>query len=154
MPDQASHLMETARLNEARLEALLQLNRMMGASLKEIADFALEEGVRLTQSKIGYLAFLNTDETVMTMYCWSKSALSNCNIQDKPFIYSVSNTGLWGEAIRQRRPIITNDYLAPNPWKKGQPEGHTPLRRHMNTPVFDGEKNRCPGRSRQQGRGI
>ena len=50
----------------------------------------------------------------------------------------METTGLWGEAVRQRRPIITNDYAAPNPYKKGYPEGHVPLRRHLNIPVFDG----------------
>jgi GAF domain-containing protein len=45
--------------------------------------------------------------------------------------------GLWGEAMRQRKPIITNDYTAPDPLKKGQPEGHVKILRHMNVPVLD-----------------
>jgi sigma-B regulation protein RsbU (phosphoserine phosphatase) len=133
--------MEAAlRLDESRLEAVWQLSQMTKATLKEITDFALEEGVRLTESKIGYLAFMNEDETVLTMQAWSKTAMEKCAIIDKPIIYPLETTGLWGEAVRQRRPIITNDYAAPNPHKKGYPEGHVEIRRHLNIPVFDGER--------------
>lgn len=129
---------ESLRLNESRLEALLRLNHMTASSLKEVSDFALEEAIRLTGSKIGYLAFTNDDETVLTMYSWSKNALEECRIAEKPLIYPMETTGLWGEAVRRRKPVITNDYTAPNPWKKGYPDGHVELTRHMNVPIFDG----------------
>jgi len=50
--------------------------------------------------------------------------MQECSLQDKPLVYRLKETGLWGEAVRQRRPIVTNDYPAPNPWKKGVPAGH------------------------------
>lgn len=125
------------RLDELRLEALLQLNQMADATLREITDFSLEAAVKLTSSAIGYLAFLNDDESVMTMHSWSKSAMAQCAIQDKPMVYPVVTTGLWGEAVRQRRAVITNDYQLPSPWKKGYPDGHVAVLRHMNVPIFD-----------------
>ncbi|HOC67252.1 MAG TPA: PAS domain S-box protein [Candidatus Hydrogenedentes bacterium] len=129
---------EKARhLNEMRLEALLKLGQMTKASTKELTDFALEEAVRLTDSTIGYFAFMNEDESVLSMYAWSRTAMQECAIQDKPILYPVKDTGLWGEAVRQRAPVITNDYEAPNQQKKGYPEGHVRIRRHMNIPVFD-----------------
>ena len=131
---------ETVRLNESRLEALWQLGQMTQATLKELTDFALEEAVRLTKSQIGYLAFMNENETVLTMHSWSKTAMKQCRVIDKPIVYPIETTGLWGEAVRQRKPIITNDYTAPNFLKKGHPEGHVSVRRHMNTPIFDGDR--------------
>jgi PAS domain S-box-containing protein len=131
---------EALRLEESRLEALLELNQMTGAPLQEITDFAMEEAVRLTESKIGYLAFMNQDETVLTMHSWSKNAMKQCVIADKPKVYPVFTTGLWGEAVRQRKPVITNDYAAPNPLKHGYPEGHVHVIRHLNIPVFDGDR--------------
>jgi len=128
------------KLNESRLEALVKLNRMAGASLKEITDFAREEAVRLTDSKLGYLAFMDAYETSLVMHSWSKSAMEECTIEDKPFIYPIKTTGLWGEAIRQRKPIITNDYTVPSSLKKGYPKDHVHLTRHMNVPVFDGDR--------------
>lgn len=131
---------ERLRLDEARLAALVQLSEMADAPIREITDFAMESGVRLTRSTIGYLAFTNEDETVLTMHSWSKTAMAECAIQEKPVVYPVETTGLWGEAVRQRRPIITNDYQAPNPAKKGYPEGHVRVTRHLNIPVFDGDR--------------
>ncbi|MEN6426417.1 MAG: GAF domain-containing protein, partial [Phycisphaerales bacterium] len=126
-------------LEQSRLEALLRLGQMATASMQEITDFALEEAVRLTESTIGYLAFMNEDETVLTMHSWSKTAMKQCAMIDKPIVYPVETTGLWGEAVRQRKPVITNDYAAPNVQKKGYPAGHVQVTRHMNIPVFDGE---------------
>jgi PAS domain S-box-containing protein len=136
----SANMEEALRLDESRLEAVWQLSQMAKATLGEITDFALEAGVRLTKSKIGYLAFMNEDETVLTMQAWSKTAMEECAIIDKPLVYPLETTGLWGEAVRQRRPIITNDYAAPNPYKKGYPEGHVEIRRHLNIPVFDGDR--------------
>jgi PAS domain S-box-containing protein len=135
-----ANMEEALRLDESRLEAVWQISQMTRATLKEITDFALEEGVRLTKSRIGYLAFMNEDETALTMQAWSKDAMAECAVEDKPFIYPVVTTGLWGEAVRQRRPIITNDYAAPNPYKKGYPPGHVDIRRHLNIPVFDADR--------------
>ncbi len=130
---------QSLQLEQSRLEALLKLGQMTEAKLQEITDFALEEAVRLTQSQIGYLAFLTADESVLIMHSWSKTAMKECAIIDKPIEYPVVTTGLWGEAVRQRRSVITNDYAAPNPWKKGYPQGHVTVGRHMNVPIFDGE---------------
>ncbi len=111
-------------LDESRLETLLELNEMSDAAITTLTDYVLEKAVQLTGSTIGYLAFTNEDESILTMYSWSHEAMAECRIPEKPHIYNVNDTGLWGEAIRQRRPIITNDYAAPNPWKKGYPAGH------------------------------
>ncbi|MCF7955376.1 MAG: PAS domain S-box protein [Phycisphaerae bacterium] len=131
---------EAIRLDEARLQVLVELNQMTDVTEKELVDFSLEQAISLTKSKIGYIAFMNDDETVLNMYSWSRTAMAECSIIDKPLIYPVAETGLWGEAVRQRRPIITNDYQGPEPLKKGYPEGHVHIRRHMNIPVFDGGK--------------
>ncbi len=134
---QAQH---RAVAEEVRTKTLLELSQTSGQSAIQVANYALEGAVALTGSTIGYIAFANEDETVLTMHCWSKDAMQQCAIIDKPIVYQVKDTGLWGEAIRQRKPVITNDYAAENPHKKGIPPGHVPLTRHVNIPVFDGEK--------------
>jgi two-component system, cell cycle sensor histidine kinase and response regulator CckA len=123
-----------------RLDVLNQLSRMNNATIQDICDYSLEKAVSLTGSEMGYLAFLNENETVMTMYTWSHDAVQQCAVQVPKKEYILSETGLWGEAVRQRRPVITNDYSAPCPWKKGIPDGHVPIRRHMNIPVFQGDR--------------
>ncbi|MRR06088.1 MAG: PAS domain S-box protein [Deltaproteobacteria bacterium] len=131
---------QSLRLNNERMETLLQLNQMTSATMDEITSFAFEAAVRLTRSRLGYLGFINEDETVMTVQLWSREAMAECRMSGPPKVFLIETTGLWGEAIRQRRPIITNDYAAANPWKKGTPEGHVLITRHMNLPlIVDGK---------------
>ena len=45
-------------------ESLVVLGEMASDSLDDITDFALEEAIKLTGSTIGYLSFMNEDETI------------------------------------------------------------------------------------------
>jgi PAS domain S-box-containing protein len=131
---------EALRLNESRLETLWRLSQMADSPLQHIADFTIDEAVRLTKSRIGYLGFLNLDETVLTIQAWSNEVKEQCAVPGDPLHFPLEKAGLWAEAVRQRQPIITNDYMAPNPGKKGCPASHLELRRHLNIPVFDGDR--------------
>jgi PAS domain S-box-containing protein len=131
---------EALRLDESRLEALLKISHVTDLSLTGVADFVQEEAVRLTQSKIGYLAFLNDAGTKLTIYSWSRSIMDRCRVKGKKLEYTIEETGLWGEPIRQKKAVIVNDFEAPNPLKHGYPEGHISLRRYMSIPIFDGKK--------------
>jgi len=127
-------------LNELRLNALLKLSQMSDKTLQEVMDFGLEEAIRLTGSKIGYIYYYDEQTELFTLYSWSSSVMDQCAVIEKQTVYELQKTGLWGEAVRQRKPIITNDYGAPNQYKKGYPEGHVHLTRHMNLPIFIGKK--------------
>jgi signal transduction histidine kinase len=131
---------EETALNLARQEVLLKLKRMGGYSFQEIIDYAREEAVLLTKSKVGYIAFPTPDETTLIMHSWSKSSVRECSIdeQSRPHVYPVHRTGLWGEAIRQRKPMIINNYQSPSSLKKGFPKGHVTLSSYMHVPIFDG----------------
>jgi signal transduction histidine kinase len=131
---------QALRLDEARLEALVKLSQYTDASLKEIADFVLEEGVALTGSEIGFIGFMDEAETDMTIHAWSRSAMSQCSIIDKPIHFAIEKAGLWGDAVKKREPIIINDYSLPNSQKKGYPNGHVKLSRFLGVPVFDRDK--------------
>nr|WP_319537726.1 PAS domain S-box protein [uncultured Methanospirillum sp.] len=126
-------------LNEIRLEAMIGLYAIRDKSLKEITDFALESAVTITESQYGYLAFVSDDEYTLTMYSWSERTINDCRVSEKPLSYQVKNTGLWGEAVRQRQPVITNDYASGAADRKGVLPIDIPLKRHMNIPVFDGD---------------
>ena len=127
-------------LHQKRLESMYQLTQMIDGSEQEILDFALEEGVKNTDSKIGYIKLMSEDQTTLTLHAWSGNVMDQCKMTTKQTEYKLVDTGLWGEAARQGKPIITNDYNAPNPLKKGYPDGHIPIERHMNVPIFDGDR--------------
>ena len=123
-------------LNELRFKALHHLSEMIDEPEQDILNFALEEGGRVTNSPIGYIYFVNDDETELILHAWSSGAMKECKVAEHQTVYKVEETGLWGEAVRQRKPIITNDYPdLPN--KRGQPKGHIPIKRHMNLPVIE-----------------
>ncbi len=128
---------EALLLNEARMEALLKLNQMSFDSINAIAEHAMEEAIQLTQSALGFVAFVNEEETVLTMYAWSRKVMEECRIDGNPLVFPLEKTGLWGEAVRQRRPIVINDYTAPNALKRGYPDGHVELLRVVSLPIFD-----------------
>lgn len=130
---------KTVRLDRIRFKTLYDLSRMMDRPEQEILDFALEAGVRATDSDIGYIYFASSDETELYLHAWSKNVMPQCSVNSYPDAYLVSETGLWGEAMRQRKPVITNDYDS-SPYKKGYPEGHVPVKNHMNLPVIDNGK--------------
>ena len=120
---------------EAAIERLLE---MEGAPLPEYRDAITRELCGLTNSELSYFAVMNPEEDVLTMIGWSRSAMGSCGIMDKPLIYKLEETGLWGDAVRERGPVITNNYQgSTKPTKKGYPAGHVHVENHMNLPIFD-----------------
>jgi PAS domain S-box-containing protein len=128
---------EARRLNESRLEALWQLGQMTTAPLWEIADFALNAAVNLTKSQIGFVGFLEENGTVLRVQAWSRQVMEQCAVRRKPMIFPLEHAGLWVEAVRQKQPVIINDYNAAHPMKRGIPEGHVALKRLLLVPVCD-----------------
>ena len=88
-------LEDALHLNELREHALLHLDQMTGQPMQTIADFALEKAVELTRSKTGYLAFLNADETLLTMHSWPRDASEQCPGEIAPHTYSVGEANRW-----------------------------------------------------------
>jgi PAS domain S-box-containing protein len=130
---------DALRLDEARFESLFRLSQMAQQSAEEIMDFALDQQVGLTRSEIGFIGFMNDEETVLTMRSWSQEMLKHCVVTEQSTHFPLEGAGLWAEAIRQRQPIIVNDYGAPHPGKQGIPGGHIELKRFMCVPVLDGD---------------
>ena len=48
----------------------------------------------------------------------------------------LENTDTWGEAVRQRQPVVLNNFQAAHPLKKGYPEGHVNLLKFVTIPIF------------------
>jgi signal transduction histidine kinase/CheY-like chemotaxis protein/HPt (histidine-containing phosphotransfer) domain-containing protein len=66
--------------------------------------------------------------------------MNECSTIEKQTVYQLDGTGAWGEAVRQRKAILMNDFQSPHPHKKGYPEGHVKLYRFMTVPVMVREK--------------
>jgi len=127
---------EIAKLDDARTDSILRISQYPAASLRELLDFALDEAIALSGSKFGYLYFYHEDTQDFILHSWSKDVMAECTIANPQTDYKLEKTGIWGEVVRQRKPIIVNDFAAPHPLKKGYPEGHAPLLRFFSVPVF------------------
>jgi len=131
---------EATKLNEARLESLHRVSFHPAKNIQELLDYTLDEAIELTDSKIGYIYFYDEEKKEFTLNSWSKDVLKQCSIVEPRTTYQLEKTGIWGEAVRQRRPIMVNQFSSPNPHKKGTPEGHAPLHRFLTIPVFSGDR--------------
>ncbi len=131
---------EYHRRNEARLESLLRISQYRADSTKDLLNYALEEAIRLTDSKIGYIYYYNEDRREFILNTWSKEVMEECTVENPPIRHHLDKTGLWGEVVRQRKPIVINDFQSPNPLKKGCPEGHAALYKYLTVPVIIEEK--------------
>ena len=123
------------RFNEARLATLLKISQMKEATINEIADFVLEEGIKLTESKMGYLNTVNGDESIQTVLSYSKDVMELCNLNNQ-IEFITKDLGLGAECFKQRTAVIINDYSALHPGKKGYPDNHIPLFRYLGIPLF------------------
>jgi PAS domain S-box-containing protein len=119
-----------------RLEALWKLSSMVEADFQAICDTVLEEIVSMTKSRYGFYGFLNDDESEMTIYSWSKEALIDCALHDKPLIFPIEKSGIWGNSIRNKKPFVLNDYSLKCKNKKGVPDGHVKINRILSVPIF------------------
>jgi PAS domain S-box-containing protein len=128
------------RRNEARLRSLVSILQYPADSVQDFLDYALNEAIQLTGSKIGYLYRYYEDRREFVLNSWSREVMRECTIVSPQTCYELGQTGLWGEAVRQRRPILVNDFTAAHPLKKGYPEGHAQLFKYLTVPVFSGGK--------------
>jgi len=56
-------------LNQARLQAMIDLHQKSGGDIHDLCTYAMEKAIELTGSTLGYIAFLNEEETVLFDVC-------------------------------------------------------------------------------------
>jgi len=105
-------------------------------TITELLQAFLDEAEVLTGSDIGFFHFLDKDQVTLTLQTWSTNTLQNmCNAEGQGQHYSIDEAGVWVDCVRERQPVIHNDY-ARLTHKKGMPEGHAPVIRELVVPVF------------------
>ncbi|MGQ8336404.1 PAS domain S-box protein [Sunxiuqinia sp. A32] len=122
--------------SEERLKSLLNITQMDHLSQFEILDHALEEALKFTQSKIGFLYHYNEKNMTFNLNSWSKSVTEECTIREKKTKHHLDDAGIWAEAIRKREPIIFNSYGQKKHQAKKLPEGHPAIENYISVPIF------------------
>jgi len=128
-------------MNENVQKSVERVKLYADKTLGELKNAINREACSLTGSTLAYFATMDPTEKVLTMIGWSNSAMMNCSMIDKPIVYKLTDTGLWGDAVRERKAVITNDYKnLVKATKKGYPQGHVNVVKHMNLPVIEAGK--------------
>ncbi len=109
-------------------------------SVEELLSITLDEAEKITGSSIGFVHFVDENQTTLNLQAWSSNTLKNmCKADAANRHYPLNKAGVWTDAVRERKAIIHNDY--PNlDHRKGMPEGHVQVKREMVIPVIRNEK--------------
>ncbi len=123
-----------------RQEIIIEIYRDQFTNEQEFLDNVLHRALEISKSQYGYIYLYDENTCELKLNSWTNGVMPDCKIIDKQTVYQLEKTGIWGEVVRQRKPIIVNDFNAPNKLKKGYPKQHVKLRNYMSIPVFDNEK--------------
>ena len=105
-------------------------------SVQEHLDYVLHRSLKLAESQYGYIYLYDEEKREFTLNSWTNGVMDECKIVEKQTVYQLEKTGIWGEVVRQRKPIVVNDFEQPNPLKKGYPKGHVQLKKYMSVPII------------------
>ncbi|MBD2426404.1 EAL domain-containing protein [Phormidium sp. FACHB-1136] len=134
---QRQHTEALMALQVRRAEALLALPTA-AETLDEAAfmQHGQELAEDLTASQIAFIHFINDDQQTIELVAWSRRTLDHYCDAAYDRHYPVSKAGIWADALRQKKPVVVNDY-ATYAHKQGVPEGHAPLIRLLAVPVLE-----------------
>ena len=134
------HVAEQDRADSIMQVRLRLVEFALEHSVDELLQETLDELEVLTGSKISFFHFLDADQNTLWLQSWSTNTLQNmCEAAGKGSHYSVEQAGVWADCVRQRQPVIHNDY-ASLANRKGLPEGHAPIIRELTVPIMRNEK--------------
>ena len=104
--------------------------------MDKIMQYTLDTAEAMTGSNIAFFHFVEADQKTISLQAWSTNTTANiCTAEGKDIHYSIDEAGIWVDCVRQKKPVIHNDYnsLA---HRKGLPEGHVPIVRELVVPVL------------------
>ena len=109
-------------------------------SLEELMQKALDEIEQITGSPIGFYHLVEADQETLSLQAWStRTQQEFCTAEGKGMHYSIDDAGVWVDCVRQRKPVIHNNYAA-LPHRKGMPEGHAKVVRELVVPTLRGDR--------------
>lgn len=124
---------ERKRLTQLRLDLI---EYTVTHTIDELLSKALDEIGEIAESPIGFYHFVGSDQKTVLLQQWSTRTLKEfCRAEGKGRHYGLDQAGVWADAVREREPVIHNDYSSLK-HKKGVPEGHPGVVRELVVPVM------------------
>jgi signal transduction histidine kinase/HAMP domain-containing protein len=134
-------LLESEIERRKRAEELIHVRLRLfeystGHTLEELLRKSLDMIGQLMDSPIGFYHFVEPDQKTISLQTWSTLTLERfCKAEGDGLHYGLDDAGVWVDCVRQRKPVIHNDY-ATLPNRKGLPEGHADVIRELVTPII------------------
>ncbi len=127
---------ERRRAQEVIAARLRLVNLAPRVTLDDLLAATLAEAELLTGSPIAFYHFVAPDQRSLILQAWStRTTRDFCRAQGKGLHYSIDEAGVWVDCIRERRPVVHNDYLS-LPHRRGLPDGHADILRELVVPVL------------------
>ncbi len=128
--------MDAVSRDEALAPGLLALHRMpLDTPEPELLRRAIDLAEAVTGSRVGYVHYVNDDQETLELAMWSTATIAHCSVVNDRH-YPITTAGIWADTFRTRSPRIHNDYPS-TPNKRGLPEGHVTLTRHLGVAVIE-----------------
>ena len=130
----------TRKKAEAVMAARSRLLLLIASSTSaDLLRATIDEAETLTGSEVGFFHLVEADQVTLTLQAYSTNTTRNmCQATGVGLHYPIDQAGVWVECVRQRRPVIHNDYPA-LPHRKGLPMGHARIDRELVVPIMRGD---------------
>ncbi len=125
-----------AKLNKYLLE--LQSHLYIGGE-RHFMQHSVDIAEKLTDSSIAFIHFIDESQKNIEIVTWSTNTLAHHCTANFESHYPIDQAGVWADAIRNKCPVVVNDYQNSRA-KKELPEGHAYLKRFISLPVIENNK--------------
>ncbi len=105
-------------------------------STEDISCLILEFARSLTESKYGYMGYIDPDTGYLISCTLTKDVRDECKMHGKEIVFK-KFTGLWGWVLKHKEPLMTNTPLKDTRYS-GLPKGHIPIERFLSVPALIG----------------
>jgi PAS domain S-box-containing protein len=129
------------KLTERIIQIRLELMQYAAThSLEELLQRTLDEVESCTDSQISFYHFVAADQKTVILQAWSVRTVRDfCKAEGRGLHYGIDEAGVWVDCVRERGPVVHNDYPS-LPHRKGLPPGHAPVHRELLVPIMCHDK--------------
>ena len=126
--------------DEMRARALFEMSQASSLEIENLARIALGTALRLSGSKIGFIAFVAADVQSIHLIHWGKVPTLNILLPEGNKHFAVNSDCLWGEIILGKKTIIANNLPEISKYKTVLPEEIVAIDNFLGLPLFDMDK--------------
>lgn len=118
---------------------LTKLSRKLLESvpIEAISDMVLEYSQKFTQSKFGFVGFIDPETGYLISPTMTHNIWTECHVKDKSVIFEKFG-GMWGWVLNNKKSLLTN-HPKDDSRATGTPSGHIAIETFLAVPALDDE---------------